>query len=237
MTKEEDQILLDLDRNILRFDHKKKYSDDFYETYIGRFKINKKSSIFYRFIKRLFDICISLSLIILLLIPFILMGIAIKMDSKGPVFFKNRRVGKNGVYFYCLKFRSMIVSAPPETATSIFSQSNNYITRVGRFLRKTSIDELPQIFNVLLGQMSIIGYRPLILTEENCNSMRMRLGVFTMRPGISGLAQVFGRDDVYYKNKAIIDAYYVKNASLVMDLKIIIMTISVVLSKKGNKDR
>ena len=129
----------------------------------------------------------------------------------------------------------MKTTAPAEMATSIFSDSQSYITRFGRFLRKTSIDELPQLINVLLGQMSIIGYRPLVPTEKNCNDMRDKLCVFSMRPGISGFAQVHGRDDVYYKNKAIMDAYYVQNAGIAMDMKLLWGSVVVALTGKGNE--
>ena len=130
----------------------------------------------------------------------------------------------------------MRTDAPHDCATSRLENPEQYQTRIGRFLRKTSLDELPQLVCVLRGDMSVIGYRPLILTEEKCNEMRRRLGVFTARPGISGYAQVHGRDDVYYKNKAILDAEYVKKASLWLDLKLIFQTVGVVLRRKGNND-
>lgn len=108
------------------------------------------------------------------------------------------------------------------------------MTKVGKLLRRFSLDELPQLFCCLSGKMSIIGYRPLILSEAHCNEMRARLGVFEMRPGISGYAQVHGRDDVYYKNKAILDAYYVKHASLWLDIKLFFRTLVAVLRRDGN---
>ena len=123
-----------------------------------------------------------------------------------------------------------------DIATANLTDANEKITKTGKFLRLTSIDELPQLWCVFIGTMSFIGYRPLVLTEEKCNEMRKRLGVFAMRPGISGYSQVRGRDDVYYKNKAIMDAYYVKNASLAFDLKLIAQTVSVVLKRDGNSD-
>ena len=119
---------------------------------------------------------------------------------------------------------------------SLLVDSDEYLTKVGRFLRRTSLDELPQLINIFAGSMSFIGYRPLITSEKNCNEMRNRLGVFALRPGISGFAQVNGRDEVYYKNKAIMDAEYVKRASLRFDTALFFKTIFVVFSKRGNAD-
>ena len=222
--------------NKLLIDYNKQYSDSFYEEYIESFEKNTKSRWFYRFVKRGFDIFSSFILISILIVPFIIIGIIIKCDSKGPMIFKNRRVGRNGKIFNCLKFRSMSTEAPKEESTSS-GKAEQYITKVGRFIRKTSIDELPQLFNVFIGQMSIIGYRPLVPTEEKCNDMRNSLGVFKMRPGISRYSQVNGRDDVYYKNKAIMDAYYVKNASIFLDIKLMFQTVAVVLWGKSNWDK
>ena len=206
----------------------KKYSDEFYDNFLLSFLPNKRKRYFYRFTKRLVDILLSSVALLLLLIPFCVIALLVKLDSKGPVFFKNRRIGRNGEVFNCLKFRSMQTTAPKEMATSL-GGTDSYITKVGKFLRKTSLDELPQLINVFRGDMSIIGYRPLVPSEQNCNDMRKQLCVFDMRPGISGLAQVMGRDDVYYKNKAIIDAFYVKKASLLFDFKIVIKTFNVVI--------
>lgn len=217
-------------------DPSKKYSDDFYDSYQRAFVPNKKNKYVYSFIKRLFDIFVSFFLLVFFAIPFLIIGIIVKCDTKSSAIFKGRRVGKDGKVFNCWKFRSMRSDAPKEEATSLFKDASNYITKSGRVLRKTSIDELPQLINVLTGKMSIIGYRPLITTEVNCNEMRNALGVFRMKPGISGFAQVKGRDDVYYKNKAILDSYYVDNASLWMDIKIIIESVFVVVSRRGNKD-
>jgi len=111
-----------------------------------------------------------------------------------------------------------------------------YCTRVGRFLRKTSLDELPQLVNILIGDMSLIGYRPLVPAETDCNKLRGRLGVFSARPGISGLAQICGRDDVTPKNKAYLDAYAVSKASILFDLALALQTVRVVVTRKGNRD-
>ena len=216
------------------FDHTIEHSDTYYEQYIENFVPNKKKRLFYRFVKRSFDIVVSLLMLIVLSPIMLIIAIVIKCDSKGSVIFKQKRMGRKGKIFYCYKFRSMRTDAPSDCATSRLENPQQYQTRVGRFLRKTSLDELPQLWCVFVGSMSIIGYRPLVLTEEKCNKMREQLGVFEMRPGISGYAQVHGRDDVYYKNKAILDAEYVKKASLWFDLKLMFQTVVVVLKREGN---
>ena len=222
--------------DIVKKEYDKPQSDEFYERFIDKFEPNKKKKIFYRVIKRTLDIVFSFLAMVLLLPFFIAIAIAIRIDSKGPVIFKQDRVGKGNEVFCFFKFRSMRSDAPHDVATSLLDDSDEYLTKVGRFLRRTSLDELPQLLNIFLGSMSFIGYRPLIVTEENCNEMRNKLGVFALRPGISGYAQVNGRDDVYYKNKAIMDADYVKNASLWLDLRLFFRPIAVVFSKNGNAD-
>lgn len=218
------------------FDYTVIHSDEYYQGYIENFVQNNKSKWFYRFVKRFFDFLVSLIALILLSPIMLIIAIAIKCDSKGKIIFKQKRIGKNGKTFNCYKFRSMRSDAPKECATSLLEHSEEYQTRVGRFIRRLSLDELPQLWCVLIGTMSIIGYRPLILSEENCNAMREKLGVFRYRPGISGYAQVHGRDDLYYKNKAILDAEYVKKASLWLDFKLLLQTVGVVLKREGNQD-
>lgn len=220
--------------NELALDPCYEYPDEFYEEYIASFQPNCKKRYFYRFLKRSFDILASLLGLILLSPIFLVVAIAIKIDSKGPVIFKQKRIGRNGKPFSCYKFRSMQTTAPKNRATSVFDDSEQYVTRVGRFLRRYSLDELPQLVCCFVGTMSLIGPRPLIAEEKSCNTMRSRLGVFAMRPGLSGYAQVNGRDDVKYKNKPIMDAYYVKNASVGMDLKLLFQTVGVVITRRGN---
>ena len=214
--------------------YKTEYADEYYEQYIRDFVPNRKRRLGYRITKRIFDFLTSLILLILCAIPMLIIAVAVKIDSKGPAIFKQERMGKGGKPFHCYKFRSMRIDAPHDMATSLMKDSSQYQTKVGRFLRRLSLDELPQLFCVLIGTMSLIGYRPLVLTEQKCNDMRAKLNVFSMKPGISGYAQVNGRDDVYYKNKAIMDAEYVKKASLWLDLKLMVQTVAVVLSRKGN---
>ena len=224
-------------RNVLeteKFNPHVKYTDSYYENYISAFDSNLKKRIFFRFVKRTFDFLVSFLMLLLLSPIYLILAIAVKLDSKGPVIFRQERMGKDGKTFTCLKFRSMYTEAPHDLATSLFHDASSYLTRVGRFMRKFSLDELPQIWCVFIGKMSFIGYRPLILNESECNDMRRRLGVFRMRPGISGYSQVSGRDDLYYKNKAILDAEYVKHASLFWDFKLLLKTVIVVANKKGN---
>ena len=213
-----------------------KHEKEYYDEYIRNFVPNTKKRYFYRFVKRSLDIIVSLIALIVLSPVMLGCAIAVKCSSKGPAIFCQQRMGKGGKPFKFYKFRSMYVTAPKECATSLLKNPENHITKVGRFLRKTSLDELPQLFCCLVGTMSIIGPRPLVLTEEKCNSMRAKLNVFSMRPGISGYAQVLGRDEVHYKDKAILDAEYVKNASLWFDIKLVFKTTAVVLKKDGNRD-
>lgn len=219
------------------FDHTVKHSDTYYEKYIQNFEPNHKKRLFYHFIKRSFDIIVSFLMLIVLLPIMLIIAIAIKCDSKGGVIFKQKRMGKNGKTFYCYKFRTMSKDAPSDCATSLLENIEQYQTRLGRFLRDTSLDELPQLWCIFVGTMSFIGYRPLVLTEKNCNEMRRKLNVFSVRPGLSGYAQVHGRNEVYYKNKAILDAEYVKKASLWLDVKIIFQTVEVVLKRKNRKEK
>lgn len=216
-------------------DYAVKYSDQYYENYIEHFEQNTKKRYGFRFVKRAFDIVASLLALLLLSPVFLAVSIAIRCDSKGPVIFKQPRIGKDGKEFNCYKFRSMRIDAPKNAPTSQLENPESYYTKIGRFLRKTSIDEFPQFWCVLIGTMSFIGYRPLVPNEAKANAMRARLGVFKMRPGISGYAQVEGRDTVYYKNKAILDAEYVKRASLWFDIKLVVKTVLIVLNRKGNK--
>ncbi len=218
------------------FDPATEYSDEFYEKIKEIFIKYPKFKHAYRSFKRVVDIIVSSILIILLSPLFLIIAIAIKIDSKGPVVFKQDRVGKHFKTFKCWKFRSMSTTAPANEATSQLKNSEMYITKVGKFLRKTSLDELAQLFNVFANKMSFIGYRPIILNEKNLNDFRNELGVFDMKPGITGYTQIHGRDDVYYKNKAIMDAYYVKRSSAWFDIKILFGSIGVVLFRKGNKD-
>ncbi len=188
----------------------------------------------YRFFKRLFDILLSF-IALLIIWPFMLvLAIWVAADSKGPVIFNQSRVGMHGKLFKIYKFRTMRTDAPREMATKDLENPYSYITRSGNFLRKTSLDELPQLFNVFKGDMSLVGPRPLIENEGgNIHRLRMDAGVYTVRPGMTGWAQVNGRDNVPDEEKAAYDREYSDNLSLGFDLKIIFKTIAVVFKRDG----
>lgn len=181
---------------------------------------------FYLKLKRFLDFVFSLLLLILLFPLFIIVSIAIKLDSKGPVIFKQYRLGKDGKKFKMYKFRSMIVDAEKFNLDLISLQNDSRITRLGRFLRITSIDELPQLINVLKGEMSIIGPRPISNYEyEDFSKEQQRR--FELKPGITGLSQVNGRKFLDLDQKCEYDIQYVNSVSLRLDLKIFFLTFSV----------
>lgn len=184
-------------------------------------------------LKRFLDIFFSLLALIVLTVPMILIGILVKTTSKGPVFFKQTRLGQNRQLFTILKFRTMYIEAPPDLATTEFSNAKGYITKLGSFLRRTSLDEIPQFFNVLVGHMSIIGYRPLIFKESEIDLIRYQTGVYYLKPGISGFAQINGRDLVSVEQKAYFDRMYLEQFSLLTDLRILIRTIVYVIRREG----
>ena len=189
----------------------------------------------YFVIKAMADFIIALLAIIILLPIFLIVAVAIKIDSKGPVFFVQDRVGRKGKIFKCIKFRSMSVEARHDVASYEYTEVQSYITKVGAFIRKYSIDELPQFFNILFFQMSLIGYRPSQPNENELNDAREGYNVHQVQPGISGWAQVNGRDILAAKpkKKAEFDAYYVQHFSLWLDIKIFFMTIVKVFQRDG----
>lgn len=189
---------------------------------------------FYKnYIKRILDIVISLGALTLLLPLFFIVSIIIKLDSEGSLIFKQLRVGKYKKEFYIYKFRTMSLDAPKEQPTSLLLNADQYITRTGRFLRKTSLDELPQLINILKGDMSIIGPRPVIRTEIELIKQRDKNDIYNIRPGLSGWAQINGRDEVTNKEKVHYDKYYFDNISLILDIKIFILTVIKVLKSEG----
>lgn len=189
------------------------------------------------FFKRGFDIFFSLIAIIILAIPMMIIALWIKVDSPHEkVLFKQERIGINNVPFTILKFRSMRDDAPHQMATENFENPEIYITRVGKILRKTSMDELPQLFNVLKGDMSIVGPRPLIPKEKYVLKLRDEYGANKILPGITGLAQVHGRDQVTDENKASYDGKYALNVSLLLDASIILKTVSDVVRSRGVRE-
>ena len=184
-------------------------------------------------IKRLLAVVLSLCGMICLSWLFLILAVAIKLDSPGPVFFKQKRVGIGKKHFYILKFRTMRGDTPHDVPTHLLKNADSYITKSGAFLRRTSLDELPQLFNILRGEMSFVGPRPLIPEEEEIRSLREASGVYRMRPGVTGLAQVNGRDLLTAEQKVAYDAYYVEHHTLFMDIRILFQTIAAVLTGKG----
>lgn len=178
------------------------------------------------------DFAVALVTLLLAGLPMLLIGILVRLDSKGPAIFAQPRVGKDEKLFSCYKFRTMRSDTPHQLSTAAFTDSGKYITRMGHFLRKTSIDELPQLVNILRGEMSFIGPRPLIPEEEAVHAMRRERGVYALRPGISGYAQVNGRDFVSDEEKAALDAYYLEHVSLKTDAGVLLKTVVNVLKKK-----
>lgn len=171
--------------------------------------------------------------LIVLLPVFFIITVAIKLDSKGPVFFKQKRIGKGKTYFYILKFRSMKIDTPKDVPTHLLENPEQYITRVGKFIRKTSLDELPQIFNILVGHMSIVGPRPALWNQDDLVAQRDKYGANDIMPGLTGWAQINGRDELPIDIKARLDGEYVEKMGLIMDIRCIMGTFSRVLKKDG----
>lgn len=185
-----------------------------------------------KFFKRFIDVVLSFIGAILLLPLFLLIGLAIFIDNPGPIIFKQARVGKDKKIFMLYKFRTMKVDAP-DVATHLLENPEQYITRVGKILRKTSLDELPQIYNILFNQMSIIGPRPVIASEEDLITERDKYGVYSIKPGLTGWAQINGRDEIGPILKAKLDAEYMENMSFFFDVKCFFGTFLKVLRADG----
>ena len=187
----------------------------------------------YLILKRIADILISLLLLIPSALVILVYAVAIKIEDGGPVFFRQQRLGKNGKVFTMLKLRSMKQNAE-HTGSGVYSGANDpRVLKVGNFARKTSIDELPQIINVLRGEMSFVGPRPLIPEEKEIRVLRQKYNVYSVKPGLTGLAQVYGRDALDDDAKAELDKKYVDEQSLLLDLKILFRTVYVVLKREN----
>ncbi|HGF7674478.1 TPA: sugar transferase [Enterococcus faecium] len=184
-------------------------------------------------LKRGIDLLLSLAGIIVLSPILLILSLAIKIDSKGPVIFKQKRVGKNKTHFYIYKFRTMKVDTPKETPTHLLSNPDFFITRVGKFLRKTSLDELPQLFNILKGDMAVIGPRPALWNQYDLIEERDKYHANDIRPGLTGLAQISGRDELEIEYKARLDGQYTSNITPLMDLKCFFGTIISVFKSDG----
>lgn len=182
--------------------------------------------------KRVLDIVLSLIAIIVFAIPLLAVSVSIKLTSKGPILFKQQRIGKDGAHFEIYKFRSMYIETP-NVSTEALGDPTVYITPVGKFIRKTSLDELPQLFNILKGDMAIVGPRPALYNQFELIDMRDKLGINRIQPGLTGYAQVMGRDMITDEQKVKFDKYYVDNFSIWFDLKIIWMTVFSVAKADG----
>ncbi|MCF8020012.1 MAG: sugar transferase [Vallitaleaceae bacterium] len=184
-------------------------------------------------IKRIIDIVLSLIGLIILSPIFAILTIAIKLDSPGPVLFKQKRVGNHKSHFNILKFRTMRIDTPKDTPTHLLENPDQWITKVGKFLRKTSLDELPQIINIFKGEMSIIGPRPALWNQYDLIAERDKYGANDVPVGLTGWAQINGRDTVSNEDKARYDGFYTKNLGIVLDTKCFLATIVSVLKRDG----
>ncbi|MGU8596377.1 sugar transferase [Clostridium perfringens] len=182
--------------------------------------------------KRVFDFSMSLIAIIVFSPIILIISLLVKLTSKGPVFFKQRRIGKNNEEFNILKFRSMRIDTP-NVATHLLKDPSVFITPLGKFLRKTSLDELPQLINILKGEMSIVGPRPALYNQYDLKDMRTKVGVHKLVPGLTGWAQINGRDEIPLEEKVALDKEYMIMQSFWMDIKIIFMTIFKVAKSEG----
>lgn len=182
--------------------------------------------------KRLFDIIFSILFLTISLPLMIIVSIAIKVDSKGPIFFKSLRVGQHGKTFKMIKFRTMAEGTKLQETKKI-KNLNKKITKIGHYLRRSSLDELPQLFNVLLGQMSIVGPRPAIKSQKNLIKKRLKFEIYQIKPGITGLAQINGRDSISENKKLYYDYLYYKEYGIFLDIKIIFKTVFLVISNKN----
>jgi len=190
----------------------------------------------YSKVKRITDFILSFVAMLILWPIFLILALAIKIDSKGPVFFKQKRIGKDKKHFYILKFRTMRTDTPSDMPTHMLQNPDAFITKSGKFLRKTSLDELPQIINILKGEMSIIGPRPALWNQYDLIEERDKYGANDIFPGLTGWAQINGRDELAIDVKAKLDGEYVKKMTFGFDVEIFIKTVFSVLRSEGIKE-
>lgn len=189
----------------------------------------------YKNVKRVLDVLISALGLIFALFPMLVISFLILILDGAPIIFKQKRIGRGGREFVCYKFRTMKNNAPHNLSTSQFKNVNQYVTKTGKLLRKTSLDELPQVFNVIKGDMSIVGPRPLIPEEKALHIYRKEAGIYDIRPGITGLAQICGRDELTDSRKLECDQVYTNNISFLRDTKILWRTIKKIIAAEGVK--
>ncbi|KKB35453.1 sugar transferase [Bacillus thermotolerans] len=186
----------------------------------------------YKLLKRIMDFTLSFFALLLFSPLFLVLCLLIKMDSPGPIFFKQKRAGENDSHFMIYKFRSMRIDTP-NVSTDKLGDPSIYITKVGHFLRKTSLDELPQLLNIIKGDMSIVGPRPALYNQYELIKARKKVNVHALKPGLTGYAQVKGRDFISDEEKVAYDKYYLEHMSFFFDIKIIWMTVISVVKSEG----
>jgi len=184
------------------------------------------------FMKRIFDLLAALGLILTFAPLFLLVVLAVRLTSVGPVLFRTQRVGKGNKLFTMYKFRTMRMNTP-QVATHLLKEPDQFLTPIGKLLRRTSLDELPQLINVVRGEMSLVGTRPALFNQEDLIALRTAGGVHQLTPGVTGWAQVNGRDELPIPEKVKLDEWYLKNRSFWLDLKILGMTVFKVIRKEG----
>lgn len=194
---------------------------------------HEESMIYNRMIKRCIDLLLSAVIILVLLPVFLILILAIKLDSKGPVLFTQKRIGLNKRTFHILKFRTMRIDTPHDVPTHLLKDPDQYITRVGGFLRKTSLDELPQLWNIFVGDMSFVGPRPALWNQYDLIAARDQYRANNVRPGLTGWAQINGRDELEISLKAKLDGEYVEKLSFGFDLQCFFGTFAYVLNRRG----
>lgn len=200
---------------------------------------NRKRTFYDLYIKRVLDVFSSFFGIILLLPLFLIISVAIYIDDPGPVFFRQKRVGINKTLFSIHKFRSMKMSAPHDTPTHLLTDPEAYITRVGRFIRRFSLDELPQFWDIFRGKLSVIGPRCALWNQYDLIDERDKYGANNIRPGLTGWAQIHGRDELEIKDKARLDGYYTEQikrsniSGFIIDVRCFFGTVKAVISSKG----
>jgi len=185
-------------------------------------------------VKRLFDITCSLTALLVLALPMLLVSIFVKLTSPGPILYWSDRVGRNNVIFKMPKFRTMRTDTPA-VATHLLGDPDRWLTPIGKLLRKSSLDELPQLFTIIIGDMSIVGPRPALYNQDDLITLRTEKDIHQIPPGLTGWAQINGRDDLLIPVKVEFDEYYLKNSSFLFDIRIILLTIVKAIKSEGVK--
>lgn len=182
--------------------------------------------------KRFLDLFLALFISILLVTPFLLIALTVKLTSAGPIFYWSNRVGRNNVIFRMPKFRTMLTNTPV-VATHLLNNPKQFLTPIGSFLRKSSLDELPQLYSIIKGDMSFVGPRPALFNQDDLILLRIKTGVDKLLPGLTGWAQINGRDELPIPDKVNLDVVYLNHQSVFLDIKIILLTFVKVLCKEG----